>query len=429
VPHPFDIDAHGRVLPADEQARRTLADRAGHFEILPSVPDLLVARRSPASGGASAPPRCVLAGDLAAFPIADLVAFIHQSRLSGLLTVGASGIDRAVLFQGGEVRGAHSEASGERIGEVALRLGHLSESQLAEGLEAANESDLLFGKILTDKGFLSSADLWKCLHEQVAAVFHGILLSREGVFTLVDGPESDFGTPLSVNTQALLMDGIRRIDEMSLFQVRIPGPRTYLRRRHPKVPTTLKPVEQELLGLVDGRRSVGEISQAAHLNEFDATKILYHLCEAGYLEVSTGPVAADVSPAERLEALVSGMNPILRDITAALAAAGGLEPFAAGVRAYLADGANRFAPLWRMMVPGKDGTIDAATLLGNVASLKGAALTKLEPSGDPAQLLLEGLRELMLFYLFLAAERLPRDVDERLGRDVKRRFEALGNSA
>src|SRR5271167_4805080 len=216
-----DIDPHGRVVPGDEEARRALADRAGRFLLMPSAPDLLVARRKPAAGGSVPCPRCVLAGDLSAFPIADFVAFIHQSRLSGLLTVACTGLDRAVLFKDGEVRGARSEAAGERIGEVARRLGFVDDAQLAETVQASSRAEKLFGKVLIEKGFLSPADLWKSLHEQVASVFHAILLAREGVFAMVDEPELDLGTPLSVNTQTLLMDGIRRIDEMSLFRARI----------------------------------------------------------------------------------------------------------------------------------------------------------------------------------------------------------------
>src|SRR3990172_4346227 len=92
--HRIDIDAHGRLVPRDDAARRLLADRAGRFLLLPSAPDLLVARRTPTVGGSMPRPRCVLAGDLSAFPIADFVAFIHQSRLSGPLPVGSSRPDR-----------------------------------------------------------------------------------------------------------------------------------------------------------------------------------------------------------------------------------------------------------------------------------------------------------------------------------------------
>jgi hypothetical protein len=45
---------------------------------------------------------------------------------------------------------------------------------------------------------------------------------------------------------------------------------------------------------------------------------------------------------------------------------------------------------------------------------------------DGLRFLGDALRELMLFHLFQAGERLPREADERLGREVKRRYEALG---
>ena len=420
----LDIDPHGRLVPGDDDARRALADRAGRFALLPSAPDLLVGRRTPSAGGASPRPRCILAGDLAAFAIADVIGFVHQARLSGLLTVSAHGLDRAIAFKDGEVRGAQSEATGERIGEVAVRLGYVTEERLG----AAGPAIRPLGRALVEEGLISASDLWKCLHEQVAAVFHAILLTHDGVFALVDDDALEFGTPLSVNTQSLLMDGIRRIDEMSLFQARIPGPQAYLRRREPKVPITLKPLEGQLLALVDGRRTVAQIAAGAHLNEFEATKVLYHLAEAGYVEPVAAPMAAPAaSPEERLEAIAQGMNAILRTIGTAVGIAGGMEAFLQGVRTFLADPSSRYAPLWNLVVAGKDGAVDAAGVLGNLSALRGAALAKVEPSGDPARFLFDGLRELMFFYLFQAGERLPHDADERLGTEVKRRFEALGD--
>jgi hypothetical protein len=218
----FDLDAHGRLVPQSDETRRALADRAGRFALLPSTADLVLARRTPAAAaGAAARPRCILAGDLSGFPIADLVAFLHQSRLSGVLTVASGGAERSAAFQDGEVRGAQSTAAGERIGEVAVRLGYATEAQIAQAAGAGRP----LGKALVELGIISANDLWKCFHEQVTQVFHAILLSGTGTFFLVDEDSGDrFGVPLAVNTQSLLMDGIRRIDEMSLFRARIPGP-------------------------------------------------------------------------------------------------------------------------------------------------------------------------------------------------------------
>jgi hypothetical protein len=416
----LDIDPHGRVAPQSDEVRRALADRAGRFLLLAAAPDLLVARRTPAVGGPSPRPRCILAGDLAGLPIADFVAFVHQARLSGVLTVASAGAERTVDFKDGEVRRAHSSVPGERIGEVAVRMGFATEAQISEATLASRP----LGKALVDAGAMTANDLWKCLHEQVTAVFHAILLSREGTFQLVDEEVADRpGTPLAVNTQSLLMDGIRRIDELSLFRARIPDPRAYLRRRDPHRPFALKPPEQALLELVDGRRTLADVATRAHLSEFDATKILYHLAEAGYVEAVAQP-AQSADPAARLQAIAAGMNELLRTVLAAVPAAG-RPAFLAGVRAYLGDGTHALAPVWVRAGHGEDGALDERVLVDNATALGGAALGRLDPSGDRGRVLFAGLREVLFFCLFLAGERVSREGDEALGATVRPRLVAL----
>lgn len=417
----LDIDPHGRVAPVGDGVRRALADRAGRFALLPSAPDLLLARRQQPAGGAAARPRVTLAGDLAGFPLADFIAFVHQSRLSGLLTVASPGAERSIAFKDGEVRSAQSTVAGERIGEVAVKLGFVDEAQV----QAASQGSRPLGKALVDQGHLSANDLWKCFHEQVTAVFHAILLSREGIFWLLDEEVTDRpGAPLAVSTQTLLMDGIRRIDELSLFRARIPGPAAFLRRREPKRPVTLKAVEQQLLALVDGRRTVAQVATAAHLNDFDATKILYHLAEAGYVEAVAEPAAAAGEPGARPPAIVAGMDELLRLVATAVTPEQ-QPPFLAAVRAHLGDERAAFAPLFRRVALGPDGGLDQAALLANVAALHGPSPLPAELGGEAPRLVFDALRELLFFYLYLAGERIPRDADERLGAEVRRRLSQL----
>jgi len=410
----LDIDPHGRVVPGSDEVRRALADRAGRFLLLPAAADLLVARRTPAAGGTATRPRCILAGDLAGFPIADFVAFVHQSRLSGVLTISAAGAERSIAFKDGEVRRALSSVPGERLEEVVVRLGFATEKQVS----AASQPGKSLGKALVDAGLVSANDLWKCFHEQVTAVFHSILLSRDGTFQLMDEEVVDRpGAPLSVNTQSLLMDGIRRIDEMSLFSARIPGPRAYLRPREPRRAITLKPPEHAVLALVDGRTTVTEIATRAHLSEFEATKILYHLAEAGYVEALAQPML-DGDPLSLLRTVLRGMNSLLRMVAAAVPAAE-QAGFRAAVRAFLADPGEGLAPVFAHAPHGDDGSLGEEELLANVTALKGPALSRLEPSADPARLLLSALRELLFFQLFAAGERMTPQGDLALAEALR----------
>jgi len=415
----FDIDPHGRVAPGSGEARSALGDRAGRFEWLPSTPDLLVARRTPAAGGASPSPRVVLAGDLTGFPLADFIAFAHQSRLTGVLHVVSAAAERAVAFKAGEVRSSRSSVVGERIGEVALKLGLANEEQLERAMAGARP----LGQALVDLGVLSSSDLWRCFHEQITTVFHAILLLRAGIFWLLDEDPSDLNTaPQTVSTQALLMDGIRRIDELSLFKARIPGPGAFLRRRLPTRQVTLQPVEQTLLALIDGQRTVAQVAGAAYLGEFDATKVLYHLAEAGYLEATDEP-AIGSGPGGRLAALAGGYVDLLRLVATAVPASE-RPPFLEAIGAHLRNPAIPFAPLFRGLAPAPDGGFDAATLLLNLEALQPAP-----PAEEAPRLLAVGLRELLFFYLFLAGNSLPPEVDRALGARVRRKLTGLDGLA
>ena len=417
----LDIDPHGRVAPGSNEVRTALGDQAGRFEWLPSAPDLLVARRVPAAGGASPRPRILLCGDLAGFPIADFIGFAHQSRLTGVLHVVSTGSERAIAFKDGEVRSSRSSVTGERIGEVALRLGFITQAQLTQAMGEQR----LMGKALVEHGFLTPDDLWKCFHEQITGVFHAILLLRSGSFWLLDDDRPDLSSaPRSVSTQALLMDGIRRIDELSLFRARIPGPAAFLRRRQPARPVTLQPVEQQLLGLVDGQRTVAQVAAAAHLGEFDATKVLYHLAEAGYLE-ATSESPGRTAAADRSRAVLAGMNEVFREVVRAVGAHGSTGPMLADAAAFLGDTSSRFFPLWRGVAPEPDGSLDENRMLVALAALADAEAARLDPRGERPRILLAALRELMFFYLFQAGERLPRDADEALTRTVKERLEVV----
>jgi hypothetical protein len=219
------------------------------------------------------------------------------------------------------------------------------------------------------------------------------------------------------------MDGIRRIDELSLFQARIPGPGAFLRRKEPPRAVTLRPTENALLALVDGRRTVADIATAAHLSDFDATKVLYHLAEAGYVEAVADPLAS-AAPAERIPALLAGLNGLLRDV-AAVIPAGARAAFLGAAHGFLAEPEAPFAPLLLGLAPAADGGLDEGALASRLAALDRPTLGRLHPSAEPARVLLEAMREALFFWLFQAGERLGRDEDEALGRAVKAKLGQL----
>jgi hypothetical protein len=423
------VEPGGR-LAADAELGTQLQQRAGSFQLLPSNPDFLLALRLPPQGGQSERPRVVLVGDASGFPLSDLIAFLGQSRWTGTLRVHGAGGERAVSFQEGEVRAASSEDPADRLSEVLVRMGHASRADVDEALHDNPPSRV--GRALVERGLLQSHDLWSCVSHQISEIFQAIVLAREGAFTLVDQePEERMGPSLQLSTQSLLMDAIRKIDELQHFRQRIPHGQVYVTRRRPS-DGKLKPDEDRLLALASGQRTVLELAQAAKLSEFDATKVLFRLLEGGYATVSELPPSETAAPVRRRTTsrspetdpavrVVNVFQAIFTEIIREVSSRGQGPEFLAAANAALRSRTLSESPVLEALQLGAQGGFDGSKLLD--------AYLKLRPKlgSEPAASLRQALSDVMLFLLFQASDLLgERKVDEELARRAKELLATLG---
>jgi len=414
------VESGGRVAP-DGEASGELDARHGSFVLLPTAPDLLAALRQPPEGGRSKSPRVVLIGDASGFPLSDLIAFLGQSRWTGTLRLHAPGGERSVVLKDGEVHGASSEDPADRLSEVLVRIGHAARHDVEDALRDNPPSRV--GRALVDRGLLQPHDLWACVTQQVSDIFHAIVLAREGSFTLVDQePEEKTGT-VQLSTQSLLMDAIRKIDELQHFRQRIPHGRVYVTKKRPS-DGKLHPDEDRLLALGNGQRTVLELAQASKLSEFDATKIIFRLLEGGYATVSElkhGDVAAPArgraagrgAESEPAVRVVATFDEIFGEIAHEVASKGLSREFLEAANTALKSRSLSESPVLIGLELGADGRFDARKVL--------EAYTRARPKlgSEPVASLRQALSEVMFFLLFQAGELLESRADEDLARRVK----------
>ncbi len=415
------VESGGRLVP-DAEAKGELDARRGSFLLLPTAPDLLAALRQPAEGGRGKGPRVVVMGDASGFPLSDLIAFLSQSRWTGALRLHAPGGERSVVLKDGEVRGATSEDPADRLCEVLVRLGHAARADVDEALRDNPPSRV--GRALVDRGLLQPHDLWACVTQQVSEIFHAIVLAREGAFSLVDQEPDERTSPtVQLSTQSLLMDAIRKIDELQHFRQRIPHGRLYVSKKRPS-DGKLHPDEDRLLALATGQRTVLELAQSAKLSEFDATKILFRLLEGGYASVSElkhGEVAAPprgrstsrASESEPAVRVVATFEEIFAEVLRDVASQGKASEFLAAANAALESRTLSESPVLRDLRLGADGRFDSRKLLDAYAK----ARTSL--GSEPVASLRQALSDVMFFLLFQAGELLESRADEDLARRVK----------
>ncbi|HVP62257.1 MAG TPA: DUF4388 domain-containing protein [Myxococcaceae bacterium] len=414
------VESGGRVVP-DAEASGELDAHHGSFVLLHTAPDLLAALRQPAEGGRSKAPRVVLVGDASGFPLSDLIAFLSQSRWTGTLRLHSPGGERSVVLEDGEIRGASSEDPADRLSEVLVRLGHAARNDVEDALRDNPPSRV--GRALVDRGLLQPHDLWACVTQQVSEIFHALVLAREGAFTLADQePEEKTGPAVQLSTQSLLMDAIRKIDELQHFRQRIPHGRVYVNKKRPS-DGKLHPDEDRLLGLANGQRTVLELARAAKLSEFDATKVLFRLLEGGYASVSEmkhGEVAvpprgrasrgAESEPAARV---VATFEEIFAEVASEVASKGLAREFLDAANAALESRTLTESPVLVGLKLGTDGRFDARKVLDAYARARPTL------GSEPVASLRQALSDVMFFLLFQAGELLESRADEDLARRVK----------
>jgi hypothetical protein len=421
----------GRLEPVDDEARSALKARQGEFFLAPTTPDMLWLVRTMVGGGKAPAPRVVLAGDASAFPISDLIAFLSQTRWSGTIRVHSSGGQRSILLKDGEVRGANSDSPSDRLGEVMLRLGYVTRSQLEEILREHPPSKL--GRALVEKGLLQAHDVWKCVTHQVSEIFHAIILARDGVFFLVDDePEDKSVQNVQLSMQSLLMDSIRRVDEMAYFRKRIPHGRMYVAHKRSS-DGTLEREEDRVLALCNGERTVLELGAKARLAEFDVTKIIYRLLEGGYAHLTDHPVPSAPPAQERAAMSVEGANGVMawpgpnrdpltvvrtfnkvfEEIRAQVGSRGMDRELIAAANAALSGKALSASPALFGMLFDRTGAMPESKLLDQFNRVKG------QLGSEPVASLRQALSDVMFFLLFQAGELLESQQDELLAKKVK----------
>ncbi|RMG12297.1 MAG: DUF4388 domain-containing protein [Deltaproteobacteria bacterium] len=420
MPEWIRFDEKGRAQAESKTGRAWLEARAGRWRIVPSAHDLTVLRRDPVEGGAP-PVRAVLSGDLSGFELGELLAYLAQSRWTGVLTVASNAAEKSIFLKQGTVRWATSSLLADRLGEVVKRLGLVSAEALDAALERTPPPGRKVGQLLLSSGLLTPAELYGALRRQMEEIFFSILTLREGVFFLFNDPvEGRFAAQINLDLNGLLMEGLRRIDEMGLFREVIPSDEAYVIPRG-RQPEGLTGHEEAVWAAVDGRRTVSEIAAAAKLPLFDATKALFGLARAGYVEVAAErPEAAfgrtGRSGAAEAAEVLRVFNTIFREILDEVSQVAPTAGFRLGTDAFLSSDQHGFAHLFRGLTLDEEGMLPEAALLERVAR---------STHPQPDRELYEALNELMFFELFQAGEILPPEREEDLSRRVKVIYEML----
>ena len=309
---------------------------------------------------------------------------------------------RSIFFEQGNVVGAVTNVEDERLGSVLYRFGAITEEQYAQVVAATDGGGKRFGEAAIDLGVLKHDEIYSYIARQIEEIVFATMTVGDGTFFFLDGfDDSRLVSRHTVGANALLMDGVTRMDELRYFQQKIPSaehiPFRVENRGTP--PSEFQGVYEA----IDGKQTVGELGRQTGLGEFDTTKALYALVQSQHVTIHSPRVSGGPT------SLVAAANGALRAIFAA-AGNGGKAEEVRGNLASFAVGAGVYDILFRKAGPDDSGALDPELVAANAELVAGGA--------DRDNLLKQMLHEYVSFALFSAGAALGSGAEGELVKQV-----------
>jgi hypothetical protein len=241
-----------------------------------------------------------LEGSLKDFGLADILQLIYFQRKTGVLILDGK-MDRIrLLFIEGNIAGAESRRRIEanRLGKVLVKKGLMDEKDLQSVLDEQRGSNLRLGNILVKRGIVDKEHILEILTGQIKETVVQIFGWKQGTYEFT--PQAvpvDKDLPISLDTQHLLMEGLRIVDEWSLIEGKLTLDTVFTREAG--VITGLTEEEEDILSLVDGENDVSTIIDITARDDYFVSKTLVSLMGKGAIEQkAVAPVVVEATPVE-----------------------------------------------------------------------------------------------------------------------------------
>src|SRR5919107_1683832 len=164
-------------------------------------------------------------GSLKEASLPDVLQLLALGMKSGCLSVNHRSNFGYVYFDRGRISYASIVNRRDRLGDILVKSGLLDQAQLDDAIaeqDALRERRL--GDILVSKGYITREELHRQIRVQIEEAVYFLFTWAQGTFSFeadVRPEEQDF--LVSINPDALMLEGARRVDEWSLIEKKVPS--------------------------------------------------------------------------------------------------------------------------------------------------------------------------------------------------------------
>lgn len=229
-------------------------------------------------------------GKLAQSDLAGLLRTLQRERRSGLLLFRQGGAQRCLRLHQGQAVHATSDVREERLGEMLVALGRISQDDLEQATRKVIAERRRLGEVLQELGKLDAEGLEQALAEYVVSLFRRVLKAGDGDWRFEDGPAL---MPQADATQRvlagdLILEAVRHQRDPAVVRSalgdldRLLAPPSDPLLRFQKL--SLTPADGYLLSRIDGTLSARELLALTPVDLAEAERSLLGLVATGLVE-------------------------------------------------------------------------------------------------------------------------------------------------
>lgn len=230
-----------------------------------------------------------LAGNLRDFGVAEILQLIMTQEKTGVLTLKSDARVANIGFENGKlVEATYGDASRDRVlKDYFIKSGRISAEELREIERHQAETGSHFEEVLLKFGFVSEKELKELVVFRIQEVLDVLLTWNEGDYRFdTDAVIYPKGVvQVLINPQALIMEGMRRIDEWPRIEKILPDPNIILGKKpKPILSVDFGTEEKRVLKFVDGTRTLEQLQEVTGIGRFRTYQACFNLLEVGAIE-------------------------------------------------------------------------------------------------------------------------------------------------
>jgi hypothetical protein len=367
------------VFPSDQSVRLGLKEGES-VRLLASGSKTILLERLEAGASEALPwdRDLVLTANVGSFSLADILHLLHASSKSGFLFFENGEHVKSVYLHRGEVIFATSNQKFDRLGECLVRSGAITPDQFAEAIKAYTSSSQ-FGKILVERGFLTSRELWGGVKLQVEEIVRSLFSYGAGSVLFWEGEvRPDNVVRLSLPTRRLIAQGLKRRDDLLRFVALLETPRVRVAAAR-DAPQQLGETERAMLDAIRVGGTFQEQCRRAGVEPLCGARTIQQFRAIGAATVTReedstaaareGDVAR--SDEEAVRECVRLHIKLLAEFTAPIVAVEGAVGIRDRIQRIADDAAERYPELLSDLVVGQGGSLDPDVLINRALAYPG----------------------------------------------------------